>query len=280
MTTSRKVINSMKFLVLLMILGVCGSGCCSYYVLSECPKHFRNTHCVLERTVSMPEGRKTLAFEIVEETRRKYLPFRASVWKSVKRHSFEFPLDRAPKNVEVFDVFVKLNDSAKSPTINNLNVKSAAEGARLVSRPTTQFTVAQFELPEFEDNRITPSIPVNLTIQPSDLPLLTVPFFLKSYFKEHSRGSTTTFTRRRYDLMVPFQIDGNHIRVYSVSLNGSKYFFSDARTAIFDKTDINCATLAAWALFMPPALVIDIVTLPFQIGGVVLFCVGMSNLGP
>ena len=268
--------NSIRYIrhsALLVLLCIFGSGCCTYYVTHESFHHFYNARRVSERTGSIVDGKGVFAVDIVENTRHKYLPFNRMTWNTTKRHHFEFPLDRVPKNAPCFDLFVESDENAKSVEMQEFNLRDVPRHGIIINSPITQFSIARFELPK--ETTVIPGMPIHLKVHPNDMGMLSLPFTLRTYYKDKLGHNTYTHRRRDY-LMVPYKVDGMHFGTYALTWKGGYNVFNESPY----HHGYNASTVLSMLVLTPPALVIDIVTVPIVIPAIFIILNSMENLGP
>ena len=255
--------DSLLISMLLVLLCLFGSGCCTINVMSFSYKYFHDTTSVEERKATVSEDGKYLEVN-VRIGKNHNMPRGVLNWHYHKSKTFKFPLTFPPSFAEKFilDVDVKdiTNDRASS---FDLNIGDSEIPIFLVKRYVTQ------------TQDIATDHQINIELHPDDMPKLNKPFVIYlNYYKGRERH-----TAWREDVMIPYKREGNRFFIYSAANRKSNNVILLGKRKFDDS--LNAGTLLCWTLAVPPALALDIVTLPFWAVGGIIYGIGIATgMGP
>ena len=263
--------HTLIWAVLLAVLCLFGSGCCTINVGGFSTNHFRNDIFLKERTARISEDNKFLVVNVKTEVTHRYLPKGMPRWHTYKDYEFSFPLTSPPASAEKFILDV---DIEKDPKLNThtssfaLNLKYVIVENRYENdKSHPPFLLKHYTIQDRHSSNL-----FHIKVHPDEVPELYKPFVTYSDHYENNHNNW------REELMIPYKREGNRFYIYSAGELHSNHALLERRVYIDMETNIS--TWLCWAIIMPPALVIDVVTLPFQVAGFLIIASAMSNLGP
>ena len=268
-------------LVVLLLVLFSGSGCCTVELLMAAG-HARNAHSVRERTASISEEKSTLAINIKEKIYHFYYPVnKPPSRESNKQYQLKYPLKSAPFFVKRYQLIADVDENASRISFRNFNCKHIAyeetifsdgwKYTKYIDRPDTDFPMAYIELNQDVD--INRDSVFHLRLHKDDLSCISKPFIIKNYYIPPHKD----YKLNREDLMIPYKVDGN--RYYLYSDTGRRDIFKVSGQGGYERK--NPFFYLYSCIFTPPALVIDIVGLPFELIGAAVIGMALSSaLGP
>ena len=262
--------------VLLASLCLFGSGCCTYVATRFTAKHFRDDCFMTERTSVITED-NSLVVDVNMDIRHHYLPNNMHpAWSTHRKRSFKLPLTSPPSSAETFILDVEVEDSPQAASRTSsfpFNRKYEIINNRYENVTDKPFPLKRYSALNNQDVYSTHLIQIKA--HPEDIPELYKPFVV--YIKDYTENSGQRIDSNTY-LMVPYKREGNRFHIYSAANRSFNSLLVEPSE--FIGSELNTCTYLSWVVIVPPALVIDVVTLPFQVAGVLIFIAGMSNLGP
>ena len=236
--------------------------------------HFKNKLWMTERTGVITED-NFLVVDVNLEIRHHYLPNNMHpAWSTHKKSSFKLPLTSPPSSAETFILDVEVEDSPEAASRTSsfsFNLKYAIVNNSYENVTDKPFFLKIYTAINSQDMHSTPLIQTKA--HPEDIPELHKPFivYLDNYTDELGRR-----VRWAKFLMIPYKREGNRFHIYSAANWNSLLLKNQLNVG----SEMNISTYLSWVVIVPPALVIDVVTLPFQAAGYLVIASRMSNLGP
>ena len=260
---------------LMALLCLCGGGCCSINAYCFAPKHFSNDFYQVERTGIISKDSDYIVVNVSFEIIHRYLPKELLSWRTHSNRTYKLPLRYPLDGSEKFILDVEVDDNTETDSRTrsfSLNQKYVDDGKRYNNITDKPFLLKKYYTINNED-RYSSQI-IHIKVHPNDMPELYKPFVTYTDNCYHNGK----YMRWREDLMIPYKRDGNRFHIYSAANRHFNHVLVERGPYV--DMDLNPATLLCWAIIMPPAFVIDVVTLPFQAAGCVIFAIGLSSLGP
>ena len=295
---NKPFLKAMLIIVSLGLLCLFGNGCCTYYAVELTCKKIHDKRSTTKRIGSLDFERKVFTVEIEDEIESVYSPFQKKPRYSKERKKLSYPLDSSPSNAKKFEIHVELDENASRSWTSDYNYDYSGGELMHYNKAATSLPLSVFV---FMEHDIASSKVIKMKIHPDDVNGLSKPFYLHSLYTERNekrrKGKKADVKKDkpmwiRKDMMIPYRINDKVFYVYSIR-HGMSYYSSDSNLPpIMDyhyfvdinKKSPNAASYVYSAVLVPPALVIDIVTLPITIPVVVcaasFILNNIGNLGP
>ena len=229
-----------------------------------------------ERTGVITED-NFLVVDVNMEIRHHYLPNNMHpAWSTHKKRSFKLPLTSPPSSAETFILDVEVEDSPQAAARTSsfpFNRKYEIINNKYEDVADKPFPLKRYLALNSQDVYSTHLLQIK--VHPEDIPELCKPFvvYIDNYTNKSGRR-----IRWNTHLMVPYKREGNRFHIYSVANRSFNSLLVEPGIGI--GSEMNICTYLSWVVIVPPALVIDVVTLPFQAAGYLIIAAAMSNLGP
>ena len=261
----RRFPNALLISVLLLILCLFLNGCCTIQACGAARGLFYDNRYAVERTGHLNYEKRVFAVDVVIETEHRWLVVDKWIWHSRKMQRFELPLDTAPASAKKFEIHFKLDERLPKVPLIEFNCKRVQDGEARYINPEKNFRVAKFTLEKRQD--IMADHHIHLRIAPDDHSKLTRPFYLYSDYDK--KGLDGPKHKWRMNLMIPYTIKEDSLLAYSVGDDISGLPFG---THYKDSEIMNPTTVLAFAVMVPPALALDIITAPILIPAYIGLC--------
>ena len=258
-----RLLSTSSFSAFLLMLCLFGNGCCTKYVSEVCHASFGNDSFLLERQLEFSNEDVAYNFKYETKKKRHYIPktlCSISV-KTHKRRVVKLPLDTPPPKARICKIYVNTNKHAKKAEQVQFNFVNPKRNNSLGIRSVRPFRMAYFIGPK--GINIKKNSDVYLKLNEDDLPMLLKPFVLVDFQREDYPLSETPKPwkkkNERYNLMIPYKKVGDCYYAY-VAPKVDSWMLDKGRS---NKYESNIVTMLSTTILGIPAVVIDIVLLPF-----------------
>lgn len=259
----KHAINLKLALVLAALMSlscICGSGCCTTQAIMSASEHYRNEHFLTERIGYISEDNGSLVINVGIDTCHKHLFI--SNKRTHKDIEYTFSLYSPPKNanIYIFDVVdLGARDQKYKYQPCQWNVKYVNDDGHYRQVNTDKsFLLKEYMVTsgQHEEGHFSKHFK-QFYVHSDDRIELHKPFMVYSqpFMNKPHLGACHNF-------MIPYKCEGNRFYAYSVG-NLERNNCLVSKNASLGH-GMNCSTVACGIILTPPALVLDVVTLPFQ----------------
>jgi hypothetical protein len=274
---NKPFLKAMLIIVVLELLCLLGSGCCTAGVRSVWLDGLDH-HQIMVKECELSDDGKRFVIDVVE-----------FVYPGGKLCQFrkEYPLDRCPKSMKKFEMDVTVDEKAERMTLDQFNFgykrengRFVTENHRLVLDDVVPYMIPRHEMPDGVNIEKLNTIEVR--VHPDDLHYLSKPFIIKCSYNLYKKGQlmyvfSGDLPYESFFVMYPYKIDGKHYSLYTDAKMNEYLHGQGIHEYRFTP---NAGSYLAMALLLPPAVVIDVVTLPIQAAVFYYICLSMKKLGP
>ena len=186
-----------------------------------------------------------------------------------------------------YEMDVTVDEKAERMTLDQFNFRYKRENGRFVTEnrrlvldDVVPYIIPRHEMPDGVNIEKVNAIEVR--VHPDDLRYLSKPFIIKCSYNIYKKGQlmyvfSGDLPHKSFFVMYPYKIDGKHYSLYT-DAKMNEYLHGQGIDEY--RFTPNAGSYLTMALLLPPAVVIDVVTLPIQAAVFYYICLAMDNLGP